>query len=302
MVFSLKVIEINKTKKASREDVIEERFNIVRAIKRIARSSSEKLAFIGQELFIYFLFRPFAPVLTSSVSMKDGHYTGQLNKRLQPHGFGCKFSLPGCVYQAGPGPSRGAGMGPFPSQKICAYEGWWLNGAMHGKCIYETTDGCVYRGYMQDNKKHGKGTFTWADGSEYCGDFSEDHMDGQGVHSFPTGRKYEGGFVKGKKHGRGKLWLNSVESSAVDMVYYEGDFQYGRRSGTCKQVYSDGTVYEGEVILEKKQGIGKMLWPDSSAYYGNWLNDFRHGKGRQTRPNGSEYQGVWHKNSFQHRE
>jgi hypothetical protein len=291
----LKVIEINKNRVTCRKDVIEERFSIVRAIYRIARSSS-KLAFIGQELFIYFEVRPLAPVLTSSISMSDGHYTGQLNKRSQPHGFGCKFAL-GCLSRVGPGST---GMGPFPSQKICAYEGWWLNGAMHGKCIYETTDGCVYRGYMRDNKKEGKGTLTWADGSEYSGDFSEDQMDGWGVHSFPTGRKYEGGFVKGKKHGKGKLWLNAGASpESAELIYYEGDFLGGRRSGTCKQIYSDGAVYNGDVFLDKKEGFGTMLWPDSSAYHGN---DLRQGMGRQVRPNGTEYHGVWHKNSFQHRE
>lgn len=51
------------------------------------------------------------------------------------------------------------------------YEGEWFEGKMHGKGIYQYSDGSVYEGAWVSGKMQGKGQFRYPNGNLYDGDF-----------------------------------------------------------------------------------------------------------------------------------
>lgn len=42
----------------------------------------------------------------------------------------------------------------------------------------------------------------------------------------------------------------------------------------------NGGTYEGEWLKGKRAGSGKYMWPDGSYYEGIWEDDKAHGKGK----------------------
>ena len=58
-----------------------------------------------------------------------------------------------------------------------------------------------------------------------------------GKYVFENGEVYEGTWREGKMHGRGRLeWFDSV---------YDGDFEYGLRTGNGTLKYTSDQVYAG---------------------------------------------------------
>ena len=98
------------------------------------------------------------------------------------------------------------------------YEGYFLNGKMHGKGTNTWTDGRKYIGDWLNGERNGKGTMSYADGSKYTGDWINSKKKGKGTMSFPDGRKYTGDWLNGNAHGKGTLIKSDGTTLTGDFV------------------------------------------------------------------------------------
>lgn len=125
--------------------------------------------------------------------------------------------------------------------------------------------------------------------------------------------EYVGGVVNGHYHKKGKL-IN-------DLGCYDGNWEYGQKSGYGKFIGTDGIIYDGQWWKDKyhgfgtwwsscecyngnwrngvREGFGKMSYSNGDTYQGAWLNDLRHGSGRYTNSDGTIVAGVWKDDIFQ---
>ena len=96
-------------------------------------------------------------------------------------------------------------------------------------------------------------------------------MDGQGTYTYPNGDKYVGEFSKGKKDGSGKLYFE-------DGTIYYGNFKnnliFGR--GTFKT--SEDIKFSG-IWTGKITGWGKKITKDDITY-GEFKNGFQENLGQ----------------------
>jgi hypothetical protein len=88
----------------------------------------------------------------------------------------------------------------------------------------------------------------------------------------------------------GKLEFNAAKDVKV---YYAGDLENGKATGTGYGLYSSGSVYSGEWKDNKRHGKGKYTWKDGSIYEGEFVNDERQGLGTYYFASGEKYVGEW---------
>lgn len=74
---------------------------------------------------------------------------------------------------------------------------------------------------------------------------------------------------------------------------YTGERVDGKKEGTGKYEWNDGTIYEGEFSNDKINGQGKLTIPQKGTYEGTFVNGKRSGQGTYTFTNGDIYQGNW---------
>ena len=88
-----------------------------------------------------------------------------------------------------------------------------------GRLVFRGGEG-VYEGPMQAGKMHGRGVFEWSNGFRYEGELREGKQHGYGTHVGANGERYEGGWREGRPHGQGTY----VEG---DGTTYEGAWRDG---------------------------------------------------------------------------
>ena len=126
----------------------------------------------------------------------------------------------------------------------------------------------------------------YSDGSVYVGETAELHPHGYGKLTFLSGEYYEGDFVYGRMTGYGVYVYASVIGDR-----YEGYMENGKRNGTGKYTWADGSYYEGSYKNDMKNGEGRYIWADGSSYTGAYVNDVKNGKGVYEYVNGDKYDG-----------
>lgn len=102
------------------------------------------------------------------------------------------------------------------------------------------------------------------------------------------GGRYYGPLVDGKRHGSGRLEWNNGTS-------YEGGFSNGLFSGKGRLKLPSGELYEGDFKNGMLDGHGKVVHPDGSIYIGEFRNDVLHGQGRLQTLDGYVYKGSFAK-------
>ncbi|XP_052230156.1 MORN repeat-containing protein 1-like isoform X2 [Dreissena polymorpha] len=109
---------------------------------------------------------------------------------------------------------------------------------------------------------------------KYSGDKHKCIREGVGSYEYDNKFfKYEGQWKNGKKHGTGKLTFQ-------DGSYYEGTFVGGEITGFGTRYFAvSGCKYQGQFVKGEFHGKGRMLWPDGSIYEGQWENNRRQGFG-----------------------
>lgn len=167
----------------------------------------------------------------------------------------------------------------------------------------------------------------WGRASLYIGECCDSFMHGLGYLITEKGWFYEGYFEKGKFHGLGRLFTskmfiiegiwekgdilngkilnfkkktyegqlknfepNGYGTEIAEDYTYKGEFIDGKKHGTGKVEWKDGTWYEGEFVQGKIEGTGKYHWLDSE-YTGEWKAGKMHGKGIYTWNDGRKYEG-----------
>ena len=88
-----------------------------------------------------------------------------------------------------------------------------------GHLVFRGGEG-VYRGPMQAGKMHGRGVFEWTNGFRYEGELRDGKQHGHGVYVGTSGERYEGEWREGRPHGQGTY----VEA---DGTVYEGAWRDG---------------------------------------------------------------------------
>lgn len=74
---------------------------------------------------------------------------------------------------------------------------------------------------------------------------------------------------------------------------YLGERVDGKKQGTGKYEWKDGSIYEGEFSNDQINGQGKLTIPQKGTYEGTFVNGKRCGQGTYTFTNGDIYQGNW---------
>ena len=172
------------------------------------------------------------------VVMDDGGvYTGNL-KSGKRHGYGSHKYADGTFYTGQWEDDEPHGEGrSYASCKQISKEGRFE----HGEFVQGVIDmvNGRYEGRLKNGKFHGEGILE-TDDLFYEGTFCNGKCHGEGVlETIKNGKrtKYDGEFYKGKRHGYG------VQQDASGI--YEGDWDYGRRSGGI-MTDSDDQTWEVE--------------------------------------------------------
>lgn len=63
--------------------------------------------------------------------------------------------------------------------------------------------------------------------------------------------------------------------------------------GTGKMIWKEGETYEGDYNFGKRTGNGKYTWTNGDTYEGGWLNGKFEGEGRYLAHSGEAYNGGW---------
>jgi len=95
---------------------------------------------------------------------------------------------------------------------------------------------------------------------------------------------YYGMLQDGAYHDFGKIEWNIGDS-------YQGQWDWGYRSGKGAYRWADGTLYIGDFLDNEMTGQGTMYWPDGSGYTGEFVDMQFHGEGTRFWADGSVYTG-----------
>ena len=106
-----------------------------------------------------------------------------------------------------------------------------------------------------------------------------------------TNGKYTGERIDGKKEGSGKYEWN-------DGTIYEGQFLNDEINGQGKLTIPQQGTYEGTFVNGKRSGQGTYTFANGDIYQGNWENDKMSGQGTYTFVNGDTYVGEFSENKF----
>ena len=120
----------------------------------------------------------------------------------------------------------------------------------------------------------------------YTGQFQDGMYHGWGRMEWHSGDTYEGEWQFGVRTGVGIMtW--------ADEAVYSGDFVNGTYHGRgCLQM-TDGSVYTGSFVNGQFTGYGQKTWPDGSMYIGDFVNGTYHGRGCLQRTDGTVYSGSF---------
>ena len=117
---------------------------------------------------------------------------------------------------------------------------------------------------------------------------------------------YEGEYLNGKRHGKGKEYLNNK-------LIYEGEYLNGKRNGNGKNYFNDNSIFEGVYLNNQKivgayydknglkiRGInninGKGKEYDDNGkikFEGEYLNGERNGKGKEYHNGILFFEGIY---------
>ena len=172
------------------------------------------------------------------------------------------------------------------------YEGKFSDGKLndYGRLIDLFGIKC-YEGKFKDNQlTDGKGKIIEIkeDGSKtvYEGFIKNMRKEGNGI-EIKNDYTYMGEFINDLKHGKGKVVFKDGET------FYQGEFTYGKMTGSGVYYHKDKSRYEGEFLDGKMHGKGLFIWPDGTEYEGNYVNNLREGSGEYRKKNGKIYRGMY---------
>ena len=149
---------------------------------------------------------------------------------------------------------------------ILIYEGEYLNGEKHGKCVEFNKDyEIMFYGEYKNGKKYGKG---------------KEFINGKGI-------KFDGEYFEGKRwNGKGYdgdgnviYELKDGKGYVIDYFYgtwmkLEGEYLYGERNGKGKEYRANNLIFEGEYKNGKRHGYGKEYNDDKFLIFeGEYLYD-----------------------------
>ena len=95
------------------------------------------------------------------------------------------------------------------------YEGPMRAGRMHGRGVFEWSNGFRYEGELRDGKQHGHGTYVGASGERYEGEWREGRPHGQGTYVEGDGTVYEGAWHDGCFGDRDSRWASIGTTAAA---------------------------------------------------------------------------------------
>ena len=184
------------------------------------------------------------PENSKETVLKEGKYTGEVNKDGLPHGNGhMEYKLNGYWGD---------------------YYGEWRDGKRCGKGKYSQCSkgggarhSYEYIGEWLDDKEHGQG--------------KSKKVDETGIHLSSITTVYTGEFKDGEGNGKGVLLKSSYdgEFSGLD-DRFEGEFQHGGLCGHGICHYHNGDVYEGEFRGNRKDGHGIYTYANGLVIEGDW--------------------------------
>ena len=95
------------------------------------------------------------------------------------------------------------------------YEGPMRAGKMHGRGVFEWSNGFRYEGELRDGKQHGHGVYVGTSGERYEGEWREGRPHGQGTYVEADGTVYEGAWRDGCFGDRDSRWASIGTSAAA---------------------------------------------------------------------------------------
>ncbi|EFJ17999.1 hypothetical protein SELMODRAFT_28023, partial [Selaginella moellendorffii] len=110
------------------------------------------------------------------------------------------------------------------------------------------------------------------------------------------GGRYAGEILGGAPHGTGEHRIFQSKKNP-DHLLYEGEWEYGRKSGYGKVHYTNGQEYRGELVDNEHGGWGCLRYNNGDIYDGEWFKGRRHGQGTLYYQNGNWYDGGWCKDA-----
>ena len=87
-------------------------------------------------------------------------------------------------------------------------------------------------------------------------------------------------------------------TNASGVIYFEGMFKKGSRTGYATKLDDNGSKYVGNLLKNKKQGHGTKYFSDGSKYVGTWKDDKTEGAGIFYRNDNSIVGGLWGDDQF----
>ncbi|KAG0561863.1 hypothetical protein KC19_9G098700 [Ceratodon purpureus] len=113
------------------------------------------------------------------------------------------------------------------------------------------------------------------------------------------GGRYLGEVYGGLPHGVGQHWVptKAVAMKGKEHLLYEGDFEFGLKTGNGIFYYLNGQEYRGGVLKGIHHGRGAMRYTNGDIYHGDWWKSRRHGLGAFYYHDGATYIGRFTKDN-----
>lgn len=189
--------------------------------------------------------------------------------------------------------ARGPVLSTIPICTVTNYKGEVdEQGLPCGSGAVVSSMGFSYEGQLHHGQLDGTGRMTWENGYAVAGVFCDGVATGEGIITWPNGDRYEGDLLNSVRHGHGSL------TSEKGRAQYEGEWAHGRRNGSGRQQYPDGSVYVGMWRADCREGRGCLTYANGDCYDGEWDNGQRSGYGQMGWRQGTRcyvelYDGDW---------
>ncbi|MDX2361594.1 MAG: C1 family peptidase [Crocinitomicaceae bacterium] len=95
-----------------------------------------------------------------------------------------------------------------------------------------------------------------------------DCNNGYSRYTYPSGSKYDGFVVNGWRHGYGTYTF----ANGNDVLSYEGEYKFGKRSGVGRLIMADGSWFMGSFEDGNAEGRGVFVKKDGTVQVGFWEN------------------------------
>ena len=211
------------------------------------------------------------------VQFENGYiYSGNWNEKYKMEGYGQYYIKDGNLFVEGIWDNGKLIFGRifFPNENI--YEGEIKNSSFNGKGKLTFNNGDIYIGDFIDGERTGKGKYIFKDGTIYEGELLNSEFKGKGIIIWNNGVEFEGNFNGLILTGLGKL----KDKNTGDV--YEGNFDNNYFNGHGKYSFSDYGIYEGEFEFGIRSGKGIYKNKLGIIYEGEWKNNFPNGIGKFT--------------------